>query len=115
MTNTYLILTKAKWESALPAKLKKADRLSWNEYTYRDEERSATRNVNVDLPTDDNLKSEITAFMDTHSIDYSSGDTKSELLEKVNDLTTSNIKMSSLEKDMFNLQICFGYSLQFLF
>jgi len=37
MTNTYLILTKAKWESALPAKLKKADRLSWNEYTYRDE------------------------------------------------------------------------------
>ena len=23
MTNTYLILTKAKWESALPAKLKK--------------------------------------------------------------------------------------------
>ena len=27
MTNTYLILTKAKWESKLPAKLKTADRL----------------------------------------------------------------------------------------
>ena len=90
MTNTYLILTKAKWESALPAKLKKADRLSWNEYTYRDEERSATRNVNVDLPTDDNLKSEITAFMDTHSIDYSSGDTKSELIEKIDNYTMEN-------------------------
>jgi hypothetical protein len=90
MTNTYLILTKAKWESALPAKLKTADRLSWNEYTYRDEERSATRMVNVDLPTDDNLKSEITAFMDTHSIDYSSGDTKSELLEKIDNYTMEN-------------------------
>ena len=53
MTNTYLILTKAKWESALPAKLKKADRLSWNEYTYRDEERSATTvsYTHLTLPT----------------------------------------------------------------
>ena len=90
MTNTYLILTKAKWESALPSKLKTADRLSWNEYTYRDEERTATRNVNVELPTDDNLKSEITAFMDTHSIDYSSGDTKAELLEKIDNYTMEN-------------------------
>jgi len=39
---------------------------------------------------------------------------KSELLEKVNDLTTSNIKMSSLEKDMFNLQICFDVELLYL-
>jgi hypothetical protein len=90
MTNTYLILTKAKWESALPVKLKTADRLSWNEYTYRDEERSATRNVNVDLPTDDNLKNEITAFMDTYSIDYSSSDTKSELIEKIDNYTIIN-------------------------
>ena len=35
MYPTYLILTKAIWEGKLPAKLKTADRLSWNEYTYR--------------------------------------------------------------------------------
>jgi len=90
MTNTYLILTKAKWESALPAKLKTADRLSWNEYTYKDVERTGSRNVNVTLPTDDNLKSEIKAFMDTHSIDYSSSDTKAELLESIDEYVMEN-------------------------
>ena len=85
MTNTYLILTKAKWESALPAKLKKADRLSWNEYTYRDEERSATRMVNKYdyYPSMDNTKDEIKAYMDDADIDYSSGDTKAQLVDKV--------------------------------
>ena len=85
MTNTYLILTKAKWESALPAKLKKADRLSWNEYTYRDEERSATRMVDKYdyYPSSDNTKAEIKAYMDDCDVDYSSSDTKAELLEKL--------------------------------
>jgi len=85
MTNTYLILTKAKWESALPAKLKKADRLSWNEYTYRDEERSATRMVNKYdyYPSIDNTKDEIKAYMDDADIEYSSEDTKAELVDKV--------------------------------
>jgi hypothetical protein len=85
MTNTYLILTKAKWESALPAKLKKADRLSWNEYTYRDEERSATRMVNKYdyYPSLDNTKDEIKAYMDDAEIEYSSGDTKAQLVDKV--------------------------------
>ena len=61
MTNTYLILTKAKWESSITYKLKKTDRLSWNEYTYRDEERSATRMVNKYdyYPSLDNTKDEI--------------------------------------------------------
>jgi len=86
MTNTYLILTKAKWESALPAKLKKADRLSWNEYTYKDVEKTATRMVNKYdyYPSDDNTKTEIKKYMDSAKIDYSSSDTKAKLLEKVN-------------------------------
>ena len=90
MTNTYLILTRAKWESTLPSKLKTADRLSWNEYTYRDVERTGSRNVNVTLPTDDDLKSEIKAFMDAHSIDYSSSDTKAELLESIDEYVMEN-------------------------
>ena len=85
MTNTYLILTKAKWESALPAKLKTADRLSWNEYTYKDVEKTATRMVNKYsyYPSMDNTKDEIKAYMDDAEIDYSSGDTKAQLVDKV--------------------------------
>ena len=39
---------------------------------------------------------------------------KLELLERVNDLTTSEIKMSSLEKDMFSLQLNFDVELLYL-
>jgi len=85
MTNTYLILTKAKWEGKLPAKLKTANRLSWNEYTYRDETRTSTRMVNKYsyYPSMDNTKDEIKSYMDDANIDYSSGDTKAELIDKV--------------------------------
>ena len=91
MTNTYLILTKAKWESALPAKLKTADRLSWNEYTYKDVEKTGKRMVDKYdyYPSDDNTKAEIKAYMDDCSVDYSSSDTKAELLEKLNAMATS--------------------------
>jgi hypothetical protein len=91
MTNTYLILTKEKWESALPAKLKTADRLSWNEYTYKDVEKTAKRMVNKYdyYPSDDNTKAEIKAYMDDCGVDYSSSDTKAELLEKLNAVATS--------------------------
>ena len=86
MTNTYLILTKAKWESKLPAKLKTADRLSWNEFTYKDVEKTGKRMVDKYdyYPSDDNTKDEIKAYMDDCSVDYSSSDTKAELLEKFN-------------------------------
>jgi len=85
MTNTYLILTKAKWESKLPAKLKTADRLSWNEYTYKDVEKTGKRMVDKYdyYPSDDNTKAEIKAYMDDCDVDYSSSDTKAELLEKL--------------------------------
>ena len=83
MYPTYLILTKAKWEGKLPAKLKTADRLSWNEYTYKDVSKKAKRMVDKYdyYPSMDNTKSEIKAYMDDSDVDYSSGDSKSELLE----------------------------------
>ena len=58
MYPTYLILTKAIWEGKLPAKLKTADRLSWNEYTYKDVEKTAKRMVDkYDYhPSEDNTK-----------------------------------------------------------
>ena len=85
MYPTYLILTKAKWEGKLPAKLKTADRLSWNEYTYKDVSKKAKRMVDkYDFyPSMDNTKSEIKAYMDDADVDYSSGDSKSELLDKL--------------------------------
>ena len=85
MYPTYLILTKAKWEGKLPAKLKTADRLSWNEYTYKDVSKKAKRMVDkYDFyPSMDNTKSEIKAYMDDSDVDYSSGDSKSELLDKL--------------------------------
>jgi len=86
MTNTYLILTKAKWESKLPAKLKTKNRLSWETHTYKDVEKTAKRMVDKYdyYPSDDNTKAEIKAYMDDCSVDYSSSDTKAELLEKFN-------------------------------
>ena len=85
MTNTYLILTKAVYEGKLPSKLKTADRLSWNEYTYKDVEKTGKRMVNKYdyYPSDDNTKAEIKAYMDDCDVDYSSSDTKAELLEKL--------------------------------
>ena len=85
MTNTYLILTKAVYEGKLPSKLKTADRLSWNEYTYKDVEKTATRQVDKYdyYPSDDNTVAEIKAYMGDCSVDYSSSDTKAELLEKL--------------------------------
>ena len=86
MYPTYLILTKAIWEGKLPAKLKTADRLSWNEYTYKEISKTGKRMVDeFDFyPSDDNTKTEIKKYMDSAKIDYRSSDTKAELLEKVN-------------------------------
>ena len=85
MTNTYLILTKAVYEGKLPSKLKTSSRLSWNEYTYKEISKTATRQVDKYsfYPSDDNTKAEIKAYMDDCDVDYSSSDTKAELLEKL--------------------------------
>ena len=85
MYPTYLILTKAVYEGKLPSKLKTVDRLSWNEYTYKDVEKTGKRMVDKYdyYPSDDNTKAEIKAYMDDCSVDYLSSDTKAELLEKL--------------------------------
>ena len=58
-------------------------RYDWQTFTYKDVEKTGKKDQPVTLPTEDNTKSEIKSFMDTHSIKYSSSDTKSKLLEKV--------------------------------
>jgi len=58
-------------------------RYDWQTFTYKDVEKTGKKDVYVTLPTDDNLKADIQAFMDTHSIDYNSSDTKAELLAKI--------------------------------
>ena len=65
-----------------------SSRYDWQTFTYKDVEKTGTRDVNVTLPTDDNLKSEIQAFMDTHSIDGSG--TKAELLEAIDEWLMEN-------------------------
>ena len=85
MYPTYLILTKEVYEGKLPSKLKTKDRLSWETYTYKDVEKTSTRQVNKYswYPSEDNTKAEIKSYMDDCSVDYSSSDTKAELLEKL--------------------------------
>ena len=67
----------------------KANRIStrydWQTFTYKDVEKTATRKVNKYdyYPSEDNTKAEIKAYMDDAGIDYSSDDTKAELVEKV--------------------------------
>ena len=67
----------------------KANRIStrydWQTFTYKDVEKTGTRKVNKYdyYPSEDNTKAEIKAYMDDAGIDYSSDDTKAELVEKV--------------------------------
>ena len=67
----------------------KANRIStrydWQTFTYKDVEKTGTRKVNKYdyYPSEDNTKAEIKAYMDDAGIDYSSGDTKAELVRKV--------------------------------
>jgi hypothetical protein len=81
----YVCLTKAVYESAVPSVLQ--PKLGWNNYTYTETERTGTRMVNKYdyFPSEDNTVAEIKAYMDDASVDYASGDTKAELLEKLFD------------------------------
>lgn len=63
-------------------------RYDWKTYTYKDVEKTGKKDVYVTLPTDDDLKSEIQAFMDKHSI--SGSGTKAELLEKIDEHCMEN-------------------------
>jgi len=65
-----------------------SSRYDWQTFTYKDVEKTGTRDVNVTLPTEDDLKSEIQAFMDTYSIEGSG--TKAELLEAIDEHIMEN-------------------------
>jgi len=65
-------------------------RYDWQTFTYKDVEKTGKKTQSVTLPTDDNTKAEIKSFMDTHSIDYSSSDTKAELLTKIDEHCLEN-------------------------
>ena len=79
----YICLKKTTYESAVPSVLQ--PKLGWNNYTYVDVERTGTRMVNKYdyYPSEDNTVTEIKAYMDDASVDYASGDTKTELLVKL--------------------------------
>ena len=80
----YICLKKATYESTVPSVLQ--PKLGWNNYTYKDVEKTGTRMVNKYdyYPSEDNTVAEIKAYMDDASVDYASGDTKAELLVKLN-------------------------------
>ena len=63
-------------------------RYDWQTFTYKEVEKTGTRDVNVALPTEDDLKSEIQAFMDTHSI--SGSGTKAELITAIDEWLMEN-------------------------
>ena len=65
-----------------------SSRYDWQTFTYKEVEKTGTRDVNVALPTEDDLKSEIQAFMATHSIDGSG--TKAQLLVAINEWLMEN-------------------------
>ena len=61
-------------------------RYDWQTFTYKEVDKVGIKTQDVTLPTDDNTKAEIKTFMDDHSIEYGSSDTKSELLTKIEEL-----------------------------
>ena len=68
--------------------LRITDRYDWQTFTYKEVEKTGTRNVMVELPTEDDLKADILAFMNTHSI-LGSG-TKVELIQTINEYIMEN-------------------------
>ena len=68
--------------------LRITDRYDWQTFTYKEVEKIGTRDVMVELPTEDDLKADILSFMNTHSI-LGSG-TKAELIEAINEHISEN-------------------------
>ena len=68
--------------------LRITSRYDWQTFTYTEVERTGTREVQVELPTEDDLKADILSFMNTHSI-LGSG-TKAELIEAINEHILEN-------------------------
>ena len=68
--------------------LRITSRYNWQTFTYKEVEKTGTRDVMVELPTEDDLKADIQSFMATHSI--SGSGTKAELIEAINEHIIEN-------------------------
>ena len=68
--------------------LRITSRYDWQTFTYTEVERTGTQDVQVELPTEDDLKADIQSFMATHSI--SGSGTKAELIEAINEHILEN-------------------------
>ena len=80
-----------------------SSRYDWTSIdSYKDVEKTGTRDVNVTLPTDDDLKSEIQAFMDTYSI--SGSGTKAELLTAIDEWLMENGTPTTSESYTYTAQ-----------
>jgi len=62
--------------------LRITSRYDWQTFTYKEVEKTGTRDVMVELPTEDDLKADIQSFMTTHSI--SGSGTKADLIVAIN-------------------------------
>jgi len=80
-----------------------SSRYDWQTFTYKDVEKTGTRDVNVALPSDDDLKSEIQAFMDTYSIEGSG--TKAELIEAINEWLMENAHPTESESYSYDEEV----------
>jgi len=79
-----------------------SSRYDWQTFTYKDVDKTGTRDVNVTLPTEDDLKSEIQAFMDTHSI--SGSGTKAELITAIDEHIMENSHPKESESYTYTVQ-----------
>jgi len=68
--------------------LRITDRYDWQTFTYKEVEKTDTRDVMVELPTEDDLKADILAFMNTHSI--SGSGTKADLIHAIGEHILEN-------------------------
>ena len=68
--------------------LRITDRYDWQTFTYKEVEKTGTRDVMVELPTEDDLKTDILAFMNTHSI--SGSGTKADLIHAIGEHILEN-------------------------
>lgn len=68
--------------------LRITSRYDWQTFTYKEVEKTGTRDVMVELPTEDDLKADIQSFMATHSI--SGSGTKAELIDAIYEHISEN-------------------------
>ena len=80
-----------------------SSRYDWETYTYKTVTKTGSRDVPVTLPTDDDLKSEIQAFMDTYSIEGSG--TKAELIEAINEWLMENAHPTESESYSYDEEV----------